>query len=749
MFSIDDDLISNQRDVLVTYSKRKPVLLFDDFIALLSPLYANVDDDEIAEEAKGKTEEDKKKIREKNRIIKIPKSNAELLRGDFEPLYTINVGDLKSHMYYDKFPMWRQKSSKEFSLHGLGLIDNNRSKPQQQTLHDTSPHMMLGGATGHGKSVTLNDIIMAGAIVHPPWKVQFYLNDPKIVEFKKYGMHEKPMPHVNVVAATADPQYTISLLEYILDEMNVRNKIFTLAKVNNIEEFTKKTGLHLPMLVLILDEVKSMYLNAAKKASYIDTLIERFIALARNAGGRCIMASQSVVSEMSKDTMVNINIRAMLGCQPAMSTKMIGNPGASINLGTKGKLVTNTNPGNEDMKDNVPSLSPFIPNEREAWANTRPLAEVFDHLHTVARAVGYRRTENMSFYDEDKLIEQEEWQNYLTGKSALSYFFLGEPAFIYKKKYDFFSTALRPTDTKKSMLGYNLLCISSISGMRMNMIATILSNFDEIRKKEKLAVYVCSPTKKVNQNIKDLGYIVDGYSVSMDLEDAFYDDVKGIYYKQLMVDTDDKVFDGATAEGYPAWIIEKFKEHGISIDKASLEFRRAVQLLVLLQNGKSTLILGLPGLTEKGYQQYISIIQGLLARWKLMQLETKAVTESSFPVVANIFYDFCQMKGSEIKTLTAKLEQWHDVIRSGPEYGVYTFIIANPLQNSAMAIASGYKHLLFYSVTPSSINPYKIQEYWPEYTHHSTWVYTNKDLPADYCFKLKYPTIVPFGGEEE
>jgi hypothetical protein len=66
-----------------------------------------------------------------------------------------------------------------------------------------------------------------------------------------------------------------------------------------------------------------------------------------------------------------------------------------------------------------------------------------------------------------------------------------------------------------------------------------------------------------------------------------------------------------------------------------------------------------------------------------------------------------------------------------------------------MAIASGYKHLLFYSVTQSSVNPYKIQEYWPEYTHPSTWVYTNKDLPADYCFKLKYPTIVPLSGEEE
>jgi len=225
--------------------------------------------------------------------------------------------------------------------------------------------------------------------------------------------------------------------------------------------------------------------------------------------------------------------------------------------------------------------------------------------------------------------------------------------------------------------------------------------------------------------------------------------VKGIYYKQLMVDTDDKVFDGAEVEGLPSWVFDKFKEYGISTDKASLEHRRAIQLLSLLMNGKSTMLLALPGLTEKGYTPYFSILQGLLARWKHMGLETVAVSESSFPITANIFYDFCQMKGSEIKTLTAKLEQWHDVIRSGPEYGVYTFIVANPLQNCGMAIASGYKHLLFYSVTQSAVNPFKIQEYWPEYTHHSTWVYTNKDLPSDYCFKLKYPTIVPFGGEEE
>lgn len=88
----------------------------------------------------------------------------------------------------------------------------------------------------------------------------------------------------------------------------------------------------------------------------------------------------------------------------------------------------------------------------------------------------------------------------------------------------------------------------------------------------------------------------------------------------------------------------------------------------------------------------------------------------------------------------------NDVIRSGPEYGVYTILIASPLQNCGLAIASGYKHLLFYSVVQSAVTPYKIQEYWPEYKSQSTWIYVNKDLPADYCFTLKYPTIVALKG---
>ena len=743
MYLLDDDSISIQREVLIEYSKVKPHLLFDDFMQYLSSLYSKADDEILSAEAAAKSEEDLRKIREKTRLVKIPKSNEALLKGDYEPRYVINFWDLKSHMIYDKFPMWRNFSSKEFALHGLGLIDNNKSKPHTQTLHDTSPHMLLGGATGHGKSVTLNDIIMAAALVHPPWKVQFYLNDPKIVEFKKYGLHEKPMPHLNVVAATADPQYSISLLEYIIEIMDIRNDIFAVAKVNNIEEFTQTTGLHMPMLLLVLDEVKSMYLAAAKKATYIDSLIELFVAKARNAGGRCIMASQSVVSEMSKDTMVNINIRAMLGCQPQMSTKMIGNPGAAINMGTKGKLVLNTKPGDENIKDNIPSTSPFIPNARnKEWA-TRPLLEIFDHLYNTAEKIGYMRTETLSFYDDKKIITKEEWDEYLIDKASLAHVFLGEPAFIYKEKYDYYSTELLSLDSGKSLLGYNFLCLAPISAMRLNMLATFLSNFDEIRKREKIAVYVCSVTKKINNQIKNLGYIVDEYATSMDIEENFYDDVRSIYFRTLMVGTDDKVFSQVVVDNYPSWIIDKFKEYNISIDKNSLEFRRAIQLLELLQNGKSILILNLSPLAEKVYSQYLNIIKGLLNKWKSLQCETIAVTESTFPKVFNIYYDFCQMKGSEIKTLQAKLEQWHDIIRSGPEYGMYTIVVAKGVPNCAMAIASGYSHLLFYQVPTSAINPFKIQDYWPEYISPTTWVYTNKDLPGDYCFKLKFPAIVP------
>src|SRR5690606_31617700 len=130
----------------------------------------------------------------------------------------------------------------------------------------------IGGATGHGKSVLANDIIITGSIVHPPWLVQFYLSDPKITEFKPYATG-KVLPHVNTVAATEDLAYAVSMLEYLIEIMNKRASIFEKFNVKNIDAFNKSSGLLMPMLVLVLDELKAMLITAGTWANKIDNLI--------------------------------------------------------------------------------------------------------------------------------------------------------------------------------------------------------------------------------------------------------------------------------------------------------------------------------------------------------------------------------------------------------------------------------------------------------------------------------------------
>ena len=279
MFVPSEQDMKNQRTLLEKQAKTRSTLWFDEFIKSLIPVYES---------------------KELPDFVKIPKEVPYLLQGDFEPRYVMDLRPVKDAMYYrETFPVWRNDSHREFSLHGYGLFDNDKTKPSNIELFDTSPHKFLGGATGHGKSVSLNSIIMAGALVHAPWKVQFFLNDPKILEFKPFALAKKVMPHINTVAATSDPQFTISMLEYLIDVMNTRNKIFVQAGVKSIDSFNKNTGLSLPMLVLVLDECRAMYLNAARKKTYIDNLIAKFVALARNSGGRAILTSQEPVDEMS------------------------------------------------------------------------------------------------------------------------------------------------------------------------------------------------------------------------------------------------------------------------------------------------------------------------------------------------------------------------------------------------------------------------------------------------------------------
>lgn len=714
------DQMQQQVSELTELSKTPAIIYFDEFIKSLSPLYKN------------HTLPD---------VIKIAKDEDSLLAGDMEPAFTINIKDNLDLLMYDDLKMWHNQNNKEFSLHGLGLIEGNRSSPSQFTLFDTNPHGNIGGATGHGKSVLANDIIIAGSLVHPPWLVQYYLSDPKITELKPYATG-KVLPHVNTVAATEDPSYAVSMLEYLIEVMNKRASIFERAKVKNIDAFNRSTGLLLPMLVLVLDELKAMLLTAGKWANKIDKLIQEFVAKARFCGGRAILLSQGVVTELDPATMKNINIRIALGCVPAESEKLVGNPGASVNLGTMGKITYNDTP-EKKLKQNVYLTSPFLPDTPSP--HSRDIYEIFHHQLTVwekLAGVG-ARISPLSFFDQTAPLTKSDFADEIRGKVSMERIFLGEPAYINKGKYKMAYLSLMPNDKYSNNLGNNILMLSGNAKSRLNFLATMLMNFDELRKVKELDVRIYSPINETNKTIKSLGFQVEAYNESPDVSDAFARIVSQIYMKMLVIKTDERVFGGGTIPELPAYdCVIDFITKNYEMSLTSLMKRRVKVFLEQAQEERSRQVLGLPDvLNKKTESDYAHLAFSFVGFYHMFDKVHTQLTAQNTPVDIRVFYDFDLLQGTEVKT-NRNLDLWMSVVKMGPVYGSYVMIVTNMLANSGASLNGSFNKIIFFNQTNNAVAQQKLTDHFPDSSLPCLVIYADKTKVENICVKVKFVTML-------
>ena len=145
------------------------------------------------------------------------------------------------------------------------------------------PHLLVGGASGQGKSNMLNCIISGLARLLPPEQLRFVLFDPKCVEFVQYSA----LPHLAFPVITDGAKF-VYVLRWLVCEMEKRLKEFARATCRNIEDF-RKAGNQMPYLVVIIDEIVDLMLNFGKE---VEPLIARLTALARAAGIHLVVATQ-------------------------------------------------------------------------------------------------------------------------------------------------------------------------------------------------------------------------------------------------------------------------------------------------------------------------------------------------------------------------------------------------------------------------------------------------------------------------
>ncbi|MDR2461438.1 MAG: DNA translocase FtsK 4TM domain-containing protein [Deltaproteobacteria bacterium] len=164
------------------------------------------------------------------------------------------------------------------------------------------PHLLIAGATGSGKSVGLDCMIMSILFKAGPEKVRFLMIDPKCVELALY----QDLPHL-IYPVLTDPGEATLALKWAVHEMDKRYKLMAALGVRNIQGYNEKvkaelksnpTGLvddfgdplsPLPYLVIIIDELSDLMLTSPKD---VEVAIMRLCAKARASGIHLILATQ-------------------------------------------------------------------------------------------------------------------------------------------------------------------------------------------------------------------------------------------------------------------------------------------------------------------------------------------------------------------------------------------------------------------------------------------------------------------------
>lgn len=165
----------------------------------------------------------------------------------------------------------------------MGYRINN--KPLLMDIAKT-PHALIAGATGSGKSVCINSILLSLIYKNHPEELKLLLIDPKMVELAPYN----DLPHL-VSPVITDVKAATQSLKWAVEEMERRYKLFAKYHVRNITAFNKKANYEdrMPKIVIVIDELADLMMMAPQD---VEQSIARIAQKARACGIHMLVATQ-------------------------------------------------------------------------------------------------------------------------------------------------------------------------------------------------------------------------------------------------------------------------------------------------------------------------------------------------------------------------------------------------------------------------------------------------------------------------
>lgn len=152
----------------------------------------------------------------------------------------------------------------------------------------TMPHLLIAGATGSGKSVCINAILISILCKATPDEVKLIMIDPKVVELSMYN----GIPHLLAPVVT-DPKKAANTLNWAVGEMTRRYALFAEASVRDFRGYNEVLKINrepsLPLILIVIDELADLMQVASKE---VEESIARLTAMARAAGIHLLIATQ-------------------------------------------------------------------------------------------------------------------------------------------------------------------------------------------------------------------------------------------------------------------------------------------------------------------------------------------------------------------------------------------------------------------------------------------------------------------------
>ncbi len=278
----------------------------------------------------------------------------------------------------------KDKDAKLLAVLGKDIM----GKPWYCQINKT-PHMLVAGSTGSGKSVCINSFIVSLLMRAKPEEVKLILVDPKKVEFSMYN----GVPHLLAPVVT-DPKKANIALKKIVVEMERRYEVFSESGTKNIEGYNKYVEEQnkerseklrtLPYIVVIIDELADLMLVAAKE---VEDSIMRITQMARAAGIHLIVATQrpstDVITGVVKS---NIPCRISFAVSSAIDSRTILDRIGAEKLLGKGDMLY------KPQDENIPTRiqGTFITDEE------------------IKKVVDFTIAQQKAKYDETLLMDTEE-----------------------------------------------------------------------------------------------------------------------------------------------------------------------------------------------------------------------------------------------------------------------------------------------------------------------------------------------------